>query len=353
MNDETLAIVTPEISFETLSVDHFSLLYKWMQEPHIRQWWRDHKSWSFDEIKEKYSSYVFRYKIEQGIKKAIYPFIVKFQGKPIGFIQFYDAFGFPKGEFELQSIWGSRNETVAALDFYIGDPEYVGKAAVVLRSFLHNQVFKQYDACLIDLEKKNTVAIKAYAKAGFSTLKDLSSIAIMVAEKKEQRNPIVIYGSSRSDGGTLQAIKTVIKDPMIPIIDLKKLNISHYDYQYENKHDDFIALAEMMIQHNPIILGTPVYWYTMSALMKTFMDRFSDLLDLRKDIGRRLSQKELFVIACYGTSLPKGFEDPFSQTCDYLDMQYKGCLYFYSGKSPELAKNNELSAKQFSEQIFS
>jgi len=174
----------------------------------------------------------------------------------------------------------------------------------------------------------------------------------MISRKVEQRNPIVIFGSSRSNGDTLQAIKAVIKERAVPVIDLKNLNIAHYDYNYENKHDDFIEIAERMIQHNPIILATPVYWYTMSALMKTFIDRWSDLLDIRKDIGRRLSHKELFVIACYGTSLPRGFEDAFSQTCDYLDMQYKECLYFYSGDDAELAKDNESSANKFSDQIF-
>lgn len=100
-------------------------------------------------------------------------------------------------------------------------------------------------------------------------------------------NPIIILGSSRSDGDTLQAIKAVTKERTVPIIDLKNLNISPYDYAYENKHDDFITLAEKMVQHNPIVLATPVYWYTMSALMKTFIDRWSDLLDIRKDLGRR------------------------------------------------------------------
>ncbi|MBM3197580.1 MAG: GNAT family N-acetyltransferase [Chlamydiae bacterium] len=355
MDGKTLTIDDPKIAFEPLAADHFILLHKWIQEPHVWQWWGEGKSWTLDEITAKYNSYTLRYKIDRGIKKAIHPFIINFQGQPIGFIQFYNAFDFPRDDgFDVQEIWDRKNESLAALDFYIGEPAYIGKGlgSQVLRFFLQTQVFKQYDACLVDPEKNNKIALKTYSKAGFSTVKDLPSIIIMVARKIEQRKPIVIFGSSRSDGDTLQAIKAVIKDLSVPIIDLKNLNIAHYDYNYENKHDDFMAIAEKMVQHNPIILATPVYWYTMSALMKTFIDRWSDLLDTRKDIGRRLSHKELFVIACYETSLPRGFEDAFSQTCDYLDMQYKGCLYFYSGEDPELAKDNESSAKQFSDRIF-
>lgn len=66
----------------------------------------------------------------------------------------------------------------------------------------------------------------------------------MVAQKKEKRNPIVIFGSSRSDGNTLNVIKSVIKVHSAPIIDLRNLNISHYDYNYDNKQDDFLMLAE-------------------------------------------------------------------------------------------------------------
>lgn len=76
------------------------------------------------------------------------------------------------------------------------------------------------------------------------------------------------------------------------------------------------------------------------------------MLDIRKDIGRRLTHKELYVITSYGTEMPRGFEDAFSQTCDYLDMQYKGCLYFYSGEDTKRSKENDLIAQKFFEQIW-
>lgn len=333
-----------EITFESVLTDHFTLLHKWIQDPLMCQWCD----------KDKFIPYSLQNKTERESKKGIYPFIIKIQGNPIGFIQYYNAFGFTREGFDVHSIWDNKNGALAALDFYIGDPAYIESELIpkIVRNFLQNQVFKQYDACLVDPKKNNKTALKAYAKAGFSTVKELPSTVIMIARKIEQRHPLIIFGSSRSDGDTLQAVNLVIKSRSVPIIDLKNLNIAHYDYNYENKHDDFITLAEKMVQHNPIILATPVYWYTMSALMKTFIDRWSDLLDIRKDLGYRLPGKELLVIASYGTSIPKGFEDAFSQTCAYMDMQYKGCFYFYSGDDVDLVKNNELLAEQFSHQIF-
>ena len=170
-------------------------------------------------------------------------------------------------------------------------------------------------------------------------------------------NPIVILGSSRSDGNTYKAVHAVFKAGRVgkgevPIIDLSELTIAHYDYHYKNKEDDFLSLAERMVQHNPIILATPVYWYTMSGLMKTFIDRWSDLIDIRKDLGRQLTNKELYVITSYGTTLPSSFEEPFSQTCRYLGIHYKGCLSFFGGNDPQKIKENDLLVERFANQIF-
>lgn len=340
-------------SFTPLGSKHFPLLHQWMEHPHVWQWWGEGRSWSLHDIQEKYHSYTLGYKIEQGEKKAISPFVVHFQDRPIGFIQTYNACDFPRDGFNVKDVEQESLQSLAALDFYIGEPDCIGMGlgAEILKSFLESHIFRYFDACLVDPEKKNKIAIKTYAKAGFSTVHEWDTGIAMVARKQEQKNPIIIFGSSRSDGNTFKAIKTVIQDMPIPIVDLRELNIAQYDYTYANAKDDFIPLAEKMVRYNPIILATPVYWYSMSASLKTFIDRWSDLLDTRKDIGRRLAGKDLYVISSYGESIPRGFEDAFSQTCEYLDMQYKGCYYFYSGDSLELAQKNDPLASQFFEMI--
>ena len=61
---------------------------------------------------------------------------------------------------------------MAALDFYIGEPDCIGMGlgAEILKGFLENHIFPYFDACLVDPEKKNKIAVKTYAKAGFSTV---------------------------------------------------------------------------------------------------------------------------------------------------------------------------------------
>lgn len=142
---------------------------------------------------------------------------------------------------------------------------------------------------------------------------------------------IIIFGSSRSHGNTRKAVNEIIGKSCVELVDLNTLNISPYDYEHHNQSDDFIPLIEQLVAYEKIVIATPVYWYTMSAQIKIFLDRFSDLLTIRKDLGRKLRGKKLFVIASFNTSYPKGFEDTFEQTSEYLGMTYLGTSFIYSG----------------------
>lgn len=165
-------------------------------------------------------------------------------------------------------------------------------------------------------------------------------------------NPIIIVGSSRSLGETRKAVDLVIDNSDIPIIDLKTLDISVYDYEHHNKNDDFLLLMERIVDHDLIVLATPVYWYTMSATMKIFLDRITDLLEIKKDLGRKLRGKKLFVIASLGTVLlPRGFEDAFQQTSEYLGMEYKGCSFIHNGNS-DFDKDNEIEIEKARNILF-
>lgn len=165
--------------------------------------------------------------------------------------------------------------------------------------------------------------------------------------------PLVIFGSARSDGGTKTAVDMVTGQHPVEFIDLSLQNISGYDYQNRNQSDDFLGLAEKMTLKETLIFATPVYWYAMSGPLKTFFDRFTDLITIRKDLGRALKGKYCYLI-CAGASevMPEGFEIPFKATCDYMKMEYKGGFYFHTGKNEKLVQEAKEKAKHFSEMIF-
>lgn len=153
-------------------------------------------------------------------------------------------------------------------------------------------------------------------------------------------NPIIILGSSRSFGNTRKSVDNIIGVDMFPIVDLSNMNITPFDYEHKNKGDDFLPLMKQVVTYDTIVIATPVYWYSMSSQIKIFFDRITDLLTIEKDLGRQLRGKNLFVIANFDASYPKGFEYPFQQTCDYLGIKYLGTSMVYVGEENQEFLNN-------------
>ncbi|MGI9542261.1 MAG: flavodoxin family protein [Cyclobacteriaceae bacterium] len=139
---------------------------------------------------------------------------------------------------------------------------------------------------------------------------------------------VIILGSARSHGDTRKIVDFIREEVPMDLVDLNNKKISYYDYHHKNQSDDYIPLMESLVQYSTILLATPVYWYSMSAPMKTFFDRFSDLVTIRKDLGRALQGKTLASISCSGNeNLNNSFSMPFRETAQYLDMHYKGHLH--------------------------
>ncbi len=139
---------------------------------------------------------------------------------------------------------------------------------------------------------------------------------------------IIIKGSSRKNGNTHKVVDTLLERLNATYIDLQDYQFSYYDYDHKNSEDDFLTIAEQMVQYDHLIFATPVYWYSMSAIMKTFFDRLSDLLTIRKDLGRALKGKTLSAIACSSDATAyEGFFMPFERTAEYLEMHWGGGIH--------------------------
>ena len=86
--------------------------------------------------------------------------------------------------------------------------------------------------------------------------------------------------------------------------------------------------------------------------MKTFIDRWSDLITIRKEMGRALKGKWVYVVSSYGSEYPCGFEDPFRLTCQYLDMHYGGAYLHYSGNDTIRVEENTRQVSAFKHLLF-
>jgi len=159
-----------------------------------------------------------------------------------------------------------------------------------------------------------------------------------------KNNKVIIVGSSRSNGNTSKVISTISKKQHIDVVDLNDYTFSYYDYESKNLNDDFLPLIKSIIEkYDTLIFATPVYWYNMSGIMKVFFDRFSDLIRIEKETGRKLRGKNMFVISnSHDNKIDANFYIPFQKSANYLGMNYTGELHLNADNIKEL-NNTELT----------
>ena len=164
--------------------------------------------------------------------------------------------------------------------------------------------------------------------------------------------PLVILGSARPDGETRRAVDIAFPSDTAQLVALPHYTIGGYDYGHANAGDDFSVVADAMTAAETIVFATPVYWYAMSAPLKIFFDRLTDLTENLKAKGKALAGKSVWVIATgTETELPEGFEIPFARTAGYFGMVYRGCAYLYTGDDRGLRAAGETALKAFAAKI--
>ena len=158
-------IRNPSLSIRLLRDDDtdYRLLAKWLTDERVLEFYegRDNPH-DLDKVRERYGP--------QGRGEAI-PCILEWQGRPIGYMQFYALIEEGKAEYAVESIEG-----VYGMDLFIGEPEHwdkgIGTQAVLL---LVRYLFETLGArqMVIDPHVSNLRAIRSYEKAGFRKVKVL------------------------------------------------------------------------------------------------------------------------------------------------------------------------------------
>lgn len=156
------------ITFKPLHESHFPLLLKWLEAPHVKKWWDQDVTYTMELVREKYSSYVKGYKLEGGAQKPIQGFIIHNNQNPVGYIQIYNAYDFPRSK----SLLGLP-ENLGAFDIFIGEAaalqQGLGSKAIFEFLRLHGN---QYSYIFADSDINNLSAIKCYEKAGFKRVSE-------------------------------------------------------------------------------------------------------------------------------------------------------------------------------------
>lgn len=90
---------------------------------------------------------------------------------------------------------------------------------------------------------------------------------------------ILLNGSMNIDGNTARLAREVFQDCEYTSIHLAEYHINQIGQGSGEHSDDFQKILDQLIRADDIVIGTPVYWSSMSGYLKTFIDRFADALD--------------------------------------------------------------------------
>ncbi len=127
-------------------------------------------------------------------------------------------------------------------------------------------------------------------------------------ERTDHMSIAVIYGGARQNGNTEQLTEYVIEGLQSEKFYLRDYHILPIDDQrhsergFQDLGDDYNSVIKRVMAHDVLIFATPIYWYTMSGLMKNFVDRWTETLrdsefpQFRQEMG----SKKAFLIAVGG-----------------------------------------------------
>ena len=169
-----------ELRFKHLSSLDFSLLYHCRQasDAQSQDANENHEiSYILGLVKEKNSIYDSEDIQVVDNNKSIYAFVIYTGNKPIGYIEYYNAYDFLKDEYERNNL----PKSLAAFKVYLSD-DYILKD--VLELFLKTHVFKKFNYALATLSTRNLAAISGFEQAGFRELKISNEKIIMLTSKK-------------------------------------------------------------------------------------------------------------------------------------------------------------------------
>ena len=150
------------ISFRPLQVADLPQLHRWLTNPRVFRWYGGAPP-SSAEVAAKYTPRIAG-------QSPTKPYLILHAAAPIGYIQTYLVATEP----DYAAIVGDSNGA-AAIDIFIGEDASAGRGlgATAIRAFLRAIVFSDPALlrCFIDPHPDNSVAVRAYTRAGFRPLR--------------------------------------------------------------------------------------------------------------------------------------------------------------------------------------
>ena len=179
--------------------------------------------------------------------------------------------------------------------------------------------------------------------------------------KPKAKKVLVVLGSPRKKGNSTTLAKRIIKGAetagaIVERIYLHGQDIAPcnacYACRKENAKgcvidDDMQSIYKKLVDSYAWVIASPVYWFTMSAQTKLFMDRCFALLGYKKNVfkGKRIAiamsyaDADPFSSGCVNAL--RAFQDAFA----YAGSKIVGMVYGSADKPGEIKSNKKLMAQ--------
>lgn len=161
-----------KITFEKASHGHKQIIFTWLEEPHIKEFWDNSQAHKDDII-----NFLDGRKTKSDYCDGLYTYWVGFlDNVPYAMIMTI----LEKPEYDIDDIKKahlSKTGHTYCLDYMIGDKNYLGKGLgaktlTEFTDFLKREVDNKVDVFMIDPEESNSRAKHVYEKAGFKHIGD-------------------------------------------------------------------------------------------------------------------------------------------------------------------------------------
>lgn len=97
---------------------------------------------------------------------------------------------------------------------------------------------------------------------------------------------LFINGSPNKDGNTVKLAGNLLEGKEYDTLHL--LDYKIYSYGQEYADDQFMEIIGRIKQADTVVLGSPLYWHSMSGAVRNLLDRSYGVIDEKEFQGKKL-----------------------------------------------------------------
>ncbi|MFJ7368026.1 flavodoxin family protein [Lysinibacillus sp. NPDC098008] len=169
-------------------------------------------------------------------------------------------------------------------------------------------------------------------------------------------NITAFIGSSRAHSNSEQLTNIVLEGIAHKKIYVKDLHIEpihdlrHDANGFQLIEDDYDQVIEALLTSDVVVFATPIYWYSMSGIMKNMVDRFSQAIRDERfpELKEKLTTTEAIVLAVGGDHpTVKGLPmiQQFQYIFDFIKMPFTFYIIGEGNKPGDITSDKQALAQ--------